>query len=154
MHIEGPYLTTTSTRKRKEKITKSMQAELERGWRERNVRLREINLPKESLQQYTEWVHGRGKKTKTTKLYVPLLAMQASEPRRPNTTPVGKEPRTVDVPSPRNPVISSLIDGGCTKKPSPVYTGTKMIGIAQMSKSNAVPVFSNEEIINIARMRR
>jgi hypothetical protein len=29
-----------------------------------------------------------------------------------------------------------------------------MIGIAQMSKSNAVPVFAKEEAIDIARMRR
>ena len=39
-------------------------------------------------------------------------------------------------------------------KPSPVYTGTKMIGIGQLHKSNAVPVFSNEEAQDISKMRR
>lgn len=131
-----------------------MQADLERGWRDRNIRLREMNLPRESLEQYTEWVHGRGKKTKTINLYSPSPAMQTSEPRRPKNTSACTESGTLEAHAQRSLAISPLIDGGCTKKPSPVYTGTKMIGIAQMSKSNAVPVFSNEEIINIARMRR
>ena len=39
-------------------------------------------------------------------------------------------------------------------KPSPVYTGTKIIGIGTLHKSNAVPVFSNEEALDIAKMRR
>lgn len=45
--------------------------------------------------------------------------------------------------------------GGDTSKKDVVpYTGTEMIGIAQMSKSNAVPVFAKQEAIDIARMRR
>ena len=35
-----------------------------------------------------------------------------------------------------------------------VYTGTKVKGIATMHKSNAVPVFSDEEAIEISKMRR
>ena len=35
-----------------------------------------------------------------------------------------------------------------------VYTGTKILGIGTMHKSNAVPVFSNEEAHDIATMRR
>lgn len=34
------------------------------------------------------------------------------------------------------------------------YTGTEMIGISQMSKSNAVPVFNTDHIVEITRMRR
>jgi hypothetical protein len=44
--------------------------------------------------------------------------------------------------------------GVATKADVPVYTGTKMIGVSQMAKSNAVPVFDSEHIIDIARMRR
>ena len=44
--------------------------------------------------------------------------------------------------------------GNATAKDSPVYTGDKMLGVSQLHKSNAVPVFSNEEIINISHMRR
>jgi hypothetical protein len=42
----------------------------------------------------------------------------------------------------------------CLKAPNKIYSGTKMIGIAQMAKSNAVPVFNNDAVIDIARMRR
>jgi hypothetical protein len=35
-----------------------------------------------------------------------------------------------------------------------VYTGTKMLGVSQLHKSNAVPVFSQEEIVDISKMRR
>lgn len=54
------------------------------------------------------------------------------------------------------PKIPSLpFSGGqCTKKDSPVYTGTLIKGIATMHKSNAVPVFSDEQAIDIAKMRR
>ena len=34
------------------------------------------------------------------------------------------------------------------------YTGNRLIGIATMHKSNSVPVFSQEEAIDISRMRR
>ena len=44
--------------------------------------------------------------------------------------------------------------GGGTKKESPKYTGTLVKGIATMHKSNAVPIISQEEATDIARMRR
>jgi hypothetical protein len=42
----------------------------------------------------------------------------------------------------------------CYKKPNPVYTGTAIKGIGTMHKSNAVPVFSDEQARDIATMRR
>lgn len=44
--------------------------------------------------------------------------------------------------------------GNATLAPAKVYTGTKVKGIATMHKSNAVPVFSDDEAIEISRMRR
>ena len=44
--------------------------------------------------------------------------------------------------------------GNAALKSSPVYTGTKMLGIGQLHKSNAVPVFSSEEAQDISKMRR
>ena len=44
--------------------------------------------------------------------------------------------------------------GNATLAPAKVYTGTKVKGIATMHKSNAVPVFSDEEAQDISRMRR
>jgi len=51
--------------------------------------------------------------------------------------------------------IPSVNTGGnATLAPAKVYTGTKVKGIATMHKSNAVPVFSDEEAVEISRMRR
>jgi len=54
------------------------------------------------------------------------------------------------------PKIPSLPFTGapCIKKENPVYTGTAIKGIGTMHKSNAVPVFSEEQAKDIATMRR
>ena len=44
--------------------------------------------------------------------------------------------------------------GALRTKEIPKYTGTKILGIGTMHKSNAVPVFSSEEAHDIATMRR
>ena len=45
--------------------------------------------------------------------------------------------------------------GAATKPLTPIrYTGTEMMGTATMHKSNGVPVFSKESIVDISRMRR
>ena len=50
---------------------------------------------------------------------------------------------------------SIRIDAFDTFKLTPKhYTGNKVIGIACMHKSNLVPIFSQEEAINVATMRR
>lgn len=52
-------------------------------------------------------------------------------------------------------IPSNMLGEGSTTKNSPVfYTGEKMIGIAQLHKSNVVPVFIQEDIIDISHMRR
>jgi hypothetical protein len=56
------------------------------------------------------------------------------------------------------PRIASL-NGGvdmspALKAPDKVYTGTKIKGIGTMHKSNAVPIFSDDEAKDIAKMRR
>ena len=54
------------------------------------------------------------------------------------------------------PKIPSLPFTGapCFKKANPVYTGDAIKGIGTMHKSNAVPVFSDEQAKDIATMRR
>ena len=54
------------------------------------------------------------------------------------------------------PKIPSLpfTGGVCAKKENPVYTGTAIKGIGTMHKSNAVPIFSDEQAVEIATMRR
>jgi hypothetical protein len=51
--------------------------------------------------------------------------------------------------------IPSRDTGGvASKKETMQYTRTKMIGIGTLHKSNAVPVFSDDEAKEMARMRR
>ena len=44
--------------------------------------------------------------------------------------------------------------GVAVKKEVTQYTGTECIGVAVMHKSNAIPVFSKEDAIDISKMRR
>lgn len=45
--------------------------------------------------------------------------------------------------------------GGSATKTSPkVYTGDKVLGIATLHKSNAVPVFNSQDAVDISKMRR
>ena len=52
--------------------------------------------------------------------------------------------------------IESLVTNWtpCLKVEDKQYTGTKIKGIGTMHKSNAVPVFSDEEAVEISQMRR
>ena len=56
------------------------------------------------------------------------------------------------------PKIPSLNGGRdmapAVKREAPVYTGTKIIGIGTMHKSNAVPIFSDDDAKAISSMRR
>lgn len=72
---------------------------------------------------------------------------------RPLTRPF---PKLAPPPGRETPHIPSHDSGAgiAAKKASPVYTGTKIKGIGTMHKSNAVPIFSDEEAIAISQMRR
>jgi hypothetical protein len=165
MHIEGPWLSTTSTKKRSEKVTKAKQEEFERGWRERNARLRDMGLPKETFEQYMDWVYGRGKDTKkktnnrqSSSLPVTKSVQTTAKGNqvKDNSQPT-KADGNVDIHSTGASVPRSLglwITGPVSSKQTPAYTGTKIIGIGTMHKSNAVPIFSDDEAKDISRMRR
>jgi hypothetical protein len=64
---------------------------------------------------------------------------------------------SLKIPEGRNTTahLKSIDTGGnATLAPTKVYTGTMVKGIATMHKSNAVPVFSDEQAVDISRMRR
>lgn len=44
--------------------------------------------------------------------------------------------------------------GLAVKKEVQQYTGTAMLGIGQLHKSNSIPVFSKEDAVDISKMRR
>lgn len=102
---------------------------------------------------------GKSKKRKPTAKQRELDAsweklMKKYEPKKPL-----KAVKPISEPKPfirETPKIPSLpFSGGvCAKKQNPVYTGSAIKGIGTMHKSNAVPVFSDEQAIEIATMRR
>jgi hypothetical protein len=81
-----------------------------------------------------------------------ILKKHATKPVRPIS---GKTKIIVtEKPIPKIASLNEWVTGPVYTKPIPKYTGTKMIGIGTMHKSNAVPVFSGEEAADLARMRR
>lgn len=78
--------------------------------------------------------------------YKPEKPVEAKAPQKP--APYRRE--TPHIPS----LNSENSCGVATKAPEKVYTGTNIVGIATMHKSNAVPVFSAEDAVDIAKMRR
>lgn len=91
------------------------------------------------FSSYTKVLKLRGKKGK-----VPQELLDFKGP----TASVGRETR----------VIKSLStgeeNGSATKTENTKYTGTKMLGIATLHKSVAVPVFDAQDAVDISRMRR
>ena len=69
------------------------------------------------------------------------------------------EPLIYKLTSPRETpnVGQSIPDshkGAVASKQTPKYTGTKMLGIGTLHKSNAVPIFTDDEAKSISSMRR
>lgn len=102
---------------------------------------------------------GKSKKRKPNAKQRELAAeweklMKKYEPKKPIK-------QVAPMPAPKafvreTPKIPSLDTGyhDCTKKEAPKYTGTLIKGIGTMHKSNAVPIFSDEQAVEIATMRR
>ena len=65
-------------------------------------------------------------------------------------------PLTVVDPSRSTDHIPSVDTGQglAAKKATQQYTGDAMIGIGQLHKSNAVPIFKAEDAVDISKMRR
>jgi hypothetical protein len=129
MHLEGPWLSTTGKKKGKKKFASADHArkarELDESWKELQKR----------------WAVEIEDKKRTRALSAPSLSSSYS----------------LRIPEGRNTTahIKSVDTGGnAVLKPSPVYTGTMVKGIATMHKSNAVPVFSDEQAVDISKMRR
>ena len=76
---------------------------------------------------------------------------------RNKSTKFSKEIPMFGIPAGREmPVIASLNTGfvTCAKRFGNSYTGDKIKGIGTMHKSNAVPIFTDNEAKEIASMRR
>ena len=129
MHLEGPWLTTTGKRKGKRKFRNAEEAR----------KARELDENWKALQK--KWgIEAEEKKRNRA------LTSEVWKPSKPMY-------RGAD--EPRIPSLNGGLDMAPAVKAAPkVYTGTKIKGIGTMHKSNAVPIFSDEEAQDIARMRR
>jgi hypothetical protein len=127
MHLEGPWLSMGGKKRGKVKFRNAEEAR----------RARELE------QSWKELLKRQGVEAEEKKR---ARAMKAPALDYKLSTPPGRTTST-HIPS-RN------TGGNATLAPAKVYTGTKVKGIATMHKSNAVPVFSDEEAVEISRMRR
>jgi hypothetical protein len=129
-HLEGPWLSTTGKKKGPKKWasaeSKAKAEKLEADWK--------------ALQK--RWGIEAEEKKRKRGLAADTLSSEYS----------------LKIPEGRNTTahINSLDTGlgNAVLKPAKQYTGTKVKGIATMHKSNAVPVFSDEEAVEISKMRR
>ena len=128
MHLHHPSLSLSGKRKGKVKFRNAAEA----------ARARELDASWKELLK-SQGVEAEEKRR--------ARAMKAEPLQYKLSAPVGR--------STSNHIPSRATAGGTT---APVahkqYTGTKMLGIGTMHKSNSVPVFSDQEAHDIATMRR
>jgi hypothetical protein len=127
MHLVGPYLSLNGKKKGKFKFRNAEEA---RKARELDASWRELKK---------RWEVDADEKKRRRALTAEPLDYKLSAPAGRFTT---------------HHIPSVNTGGNATLAPAKVYTGTKVKGIATMHKSNAVPVFSDEEAKDISKMRR
>lgn len=130
MHLEGPWLSTTGKYKGKKKFRNAEEAR----------KARELDESWKNLQK--KWGVEQEEKKRKRALTAPVML----------PTQAGTNIRNT------GPRIPSLNNGRdmtpAVKAPDKVYTGTEMLGIGQMHKSNAVPIFRQQDAKDLANMRR
>lgn len=128
MHLCGPALSLIGKKKGKVKFRNAEEAR----------KARELDASWKELQKKYE-LDAEAKKRQRALAAAPLSYKLSTPPGR--TT-------SHNIPS-RN-----TGEGIASSRPTQQYTGTKMKGIGTMHKSNSVPIFSDEEAVAIATMRR
>ena len=128
MHLAHPALSMGGKRKGKVKFRNSAEAQ----------KARQLDADWKELQKKWE-VDADDKKRKRALAAEPLQYKLSA--------PAGRETQRI---ASRDTGHS----GAVRTKDIPQYTGTKIIGIGTMHKSNAVPIFSDEQAVEISTMRR
>ena len=105
---------------------------------------------KKVVAQYQQWLESINKQTTNFSKGRPLKGLKSTKSDKKKTdsfaVPPGRE-------TPKYPSLKSN-QYNTYKKEILFYTGDKMIGIGTLHKSNAVPIFSEEEAKDQANMRR
>ena len=127
MHLHHPSLSLNGKKKGKVKFRNAEEAR----------KARELDESWKELQK--KWAVEAENKKRKRAMSAETLSYSLNSPN---------QRTTVHIPSRGDGT------GNAVLKPNPVYTGTKIKGIGTMHKSNAVPIFSDEEAVAIANMRR
>ena len=133
MHLVGPWLSTTGKKKGKKKFRNADSANKAR----QNAESWQAFLDKWDIKPDDNRT-SRKPIQKSTWMGPTVNSRVVVDPRR----------LTNHIPS---------LDTGkglAAKKEVQQYTGTAMLGIGQLHKSNSVPVFSKEDAVDISKMRR
>ena len=128
-HLEGPWLSTTGKKRGPRRWASSEAKKL-------------------AQQRQAEWDR---KLIQFEKMAPKFSTGPYNAPRKTIADFIPKAP-----PGRETPQTTSLDTGwvACTKPQDQEYTGTKVKGIGTMHKSNAVPIFTDEQAVEIATMRR
>ena len=128
MHLAHPSLSMGGKRKGKVKFRNSTEAQ----------KARQLDADWKELQ--SKW------------------GVEAEEKKRKRALAAEPLTYTLSAPSGRTTQHIKSLDtghsGAVRTKDIPQYTGTKILGIGTMHKSNAVPIFSDEQAVEISTMRR
>lgn len=130
MHLLGPQFNNISTRKRKSKGA-TITAKLIQDHTEYNKLMRKYGSPEMSMDDYILYLQGK-LKPKLRGVGLPKYEVSDHRDRYKSATGIAATPGKVEK----------------------VYTGTLIRGLAVTHKSNIVPVTSQEQAEDIAKMRR
>jgi hypothetical protein len=111
------------------------------GKRRGKIKFRSSEEARKARELATEW---ELKQAEWKAMSKPVTARVAKTAVPPARAVAQEQPRS----------LNSWVKGACAVKPNPQYTGTKIIGIGTMHKSNAVPIFTDEQAKDISTMRR
>ena len=132
MHLVGPWLSTTGKKKGKKKFRNADVANKAR----KNAESWQAFLDKWDIKPDD---NTSGKPVRKSTWMGPTVNSRVVvDPRR----------STNHIPS------LDTWKGLAVKKEVQQYTGTAMLGIGQLHKSNSIPVFSKEDAVDISKMRR
>ena len=103
---------------------------------------------KKEIAEYQAWIDGVNKMSTSFSRKSPKKVFNMTVVPK-LTVPPGRE-------TPKYPSLNNGVDTASATRPivGKVYTGTAMKGIGTLHKSNAVPIFTDEEAKDQASMRR
>ena len=135
MQLMSPAFSTTSTRKRKIKLTDSKYHKMALEWADYNKRMKKLGASTKTIDEYISYRQGKFK---------------------PEIKGVVKDPLKATTFRRESPVLPSYGDqvGSIPAKPEQKYTGDHIIGVAVLHKSCLQPVSSRKDAEDIAKMRR